>query len=164
MENFDWTSFTKRIAVRSDIRTIYDAWTKASELEKWFLEKVNFYHPDKTPFDPDKNVSEGVLYEWYWYLYKEPMEGRIMEVNGIDKLQFTFEGSCLVDVSLQQQGEYVVVTLHHHDIPLDDHAKQYVRLGCTNGWTFYLANLKAVYEGGVDLRNKEEELGPMINN
>lgn len=84
MENFDWTSFTKRIAIRSSLSQIYDAWTKASELEKWFLKTVS--------------------------------------------------------------------------------SKQYVCLGCSNGWTFYLTNLKSVYEGGLDLRNKDEKLSAMINN
>ena len=44
MENFDWTSFTKRIAIKSTLSEIYNAWTKASELEKWFLKKVDFYN------------------------------------------------------------------------------------------------------------------------
>jgi hypothetical protein len=29
---------------------------------------------------------------------------------------------------------------------------------CQLGWTFYLANLKSVIEGGVDLRNKNVDL------
>ena len=42
MKNFDWTSFTKRIAVKSSLPEIYDAWTVAHNLEKWFLERVHF--------------------------------------------------------------------------------------------------------------------------
>jgi len=41
MENFDWTSFTKKIAVKAKIQDIYNAWTKADELQRWFLEKVS---------------------------------------------------------------------------------------------------------------------------
>jgi hypothetical protein len=92
------------------------------------------------------------------------MKGKITNVNGKDYIQFTFEGDCLVDVSLEEVDEYVVVTLKHHNIPLDDNSKQYVRLGCLNGWTFYLANLKSIFEGGIDLRNKNEAFPPMINN
>ena len=164
MENFDWTSFTKRIAVKSSIAEIYNAWTKANELEKWFLKKVNFYSLDKTAFNEEANVIKNIRYEWYWYSYDEPMKGRITSVNGKDFIQFTFEGECLVDVNLQEMGEYVVVTLRQHKIPLDNKSKQYIRLGCSNGWTFYLTNLKSVYEGGLDLRNKEEKLPAMINN
>jgi len=164
MENFDWTSFTKRIAVKSSLSEIYDAWTKASELEKWFLEKVNFYNSDKTLFERNVNVFENLHYEWYWYLYDQPMKGMITSVNGKDFIQFTFEGECLVDVNLEEIDGYIVITLRHHNIPLDDNSKQYVRLGCSNGWSFYLTNLKSVYEGGLDLRNKDEKFSPMINN
>src|SRR6478735_2902907 len=84
MENFDWTSFTKRIAVKSSLQDIYNAWTKASELEKWFLKKVDFYNSDKTSFEQNANVAENIHYVWYWHLYEEPMEGMITSVNGKD--------------------------------------------------------------------------------
>jgi len=164
MKNFDWTSYTKRIAIKSTLSNMYDAWTKGSELERWFLKKVVFYKPDNSLYEPDKNVVENIQYTWYWYLYNEPMKGRITNVNGKDYIQFTFEGDCLVDVNLEEVDGYVVVTLKHHNIPLDDNSKQYVRLGCSNGWTFYLTNLKSVFEGGIDLRNKNETFPPMINN
>lgn len=164
MKNFNWTSYTKRIAVKSTLSNIYDAWTKGSELERWFLKKVDFYKPDHSLYEPDKNVVENIQYTWYWYLYDEPMKGKITNVNGKNYIQFTFEGDCLVDVNLEEVDGYVVVTLKHHNIPLDDNSKQYVRLGCSNGWTFYLANLKSIFEGGIDLRNKNETFPPMINN
>jgi hypothetical protein len=31
------------------------------------------------------------------------------------------------------------------------------------GWTFYLANLKSVLEGGLDLRNKNARLQRLVN-
>ncbi|MHA7058833.1 SRPBCC family protein [Aquimarina sp. M1] len=164
MENFDWTSYTKKIAIKSTLPEIYNAWTKGSELEKWFLKKVEFKKATHCIYDKDENVVENTLYTWYWYLYSEPMKGKITKVNGTDYIQFTFEGECLVDVNLETDNDYTIVTLKHHNIPLDNKSKQYVRLGCTNGWTFYLTNLKSIYEGGIDLRNKNENSLPMINN
>ncbi len=164
MENFNWKAFTKKIAVKADLKTIYHAWTKSEELERWFLEKVMFYDNDKTPFPANDTVELGLNYEWLWFLYEEPMLGKITEANGKDFLQFTFEGECLVDVRLEEKGEFTIVTLIHHNIPENDWSKQFVRLGCSNGWTFYLTNLKSVYEGGIDLRNRNADLGVMINN
>jgi uncharacterized protein YndB with AHSA1/START domain len=164
MENFNWKTFTKRIAIKADVKTIYDAWTKPGEIERWFLEKARFHHDDKTAFPANNNIEQGLNYEWFWFLYEEPMPGKITKANGKDFLQFTFEGECLVDVTLEEKEAYTVVTLVQHNIPEDDKSRQYVRLGCANGWAFYLTNLKSVYEGGIDLRNKNSALGTMINN
>ena len=164
MDNFDWTSFTKKIAIKANLSDIYNAWTKADELEKWFLEKVSFFDATQKPIDKDKNAVTDTTYEWFWHLYKDAMKGKIVSANGLDQLQFTFEGSCLVDVKLSETEGYTIVELRHHNIPTDDYSKQYIRLGCSNGWHFYLTNLKSVYEGGLDLRNKDSNLNPMINN
>ena len=163
MKDFDWTSFTKRIAIRSTLNKMYDAWTKADVLESWFLKKVTFIR-DGQPIDPEASVVSNDEYKWVWYLYDDEMAGEIKQANGKDFIQFSFEGSSLVDVNLEQVDDYVVVTLRHYNIPTDDQSKQFVRLGCTNGWTFYLINLKSVFEGQFDLRNKDIKLGPMINN
>jgi len=42
MKDFDWTSFTKRIAVKASLNDIYNAWTRSAEIEKWFLQKLTF--------------------------------------------------------------------------------------------------------------------------
>lgn len=164
MENFDWTSFTKRIAIKSSLSEIYEAWTKAANLERWFLERVVFQDFEGTQLEHTEPVKSSTRYDWYWYLDATPMHGEILNANGKDFLQFTFEGVSLVDVKLSSLDEYVIVELRHHHIPQDDQSKQHIRLGCSNGWAFYLHNLKSVYEGGIDLRNKDPKLGVMINN
>lgn len=164
MENFDWTSFTKTIAVKATLKDLYNAWTRAEELEKWFLEQVIFTDDHGIVIGREMNVAAGCSYSWFWYLYKEPMRGMIKEANGRDFLQFSFEGECLVDVNLRADGAYTIVELRHYNIPVDDHSKQFIRLGCASGWAFYLVNLKSVYEYGSDLRNKDKNLKPMINN
>jgi hypothetical protein len=34
MKNFDWTAYTKKIAVKVPLDIVYKAWTKAKELEE----------------------------------------------------------------------------------------------------------------------------------
>ncbi|ATL49059.1 hypothetical protein COR50_18830 [Chitinophaga caeni] len=164
MKDFDWTSFTKRIAIKSTLAEIYDAWTIAAKLEKWFLEHVVFHDTAGKPLKNTQPAESGTRYDWYWYLEATPMHGIMLHANGKDFLQFTFEGSSSVDVKLGTLDEYVIVELRHYNIPQDDNSKQHIRLGCSNGWAFYLHNLKSVYEGGIDLRNKDSKLGVMINN
>ena len=40
--SYDWSKFTKRIPIASDLSTIYKSWTTRSGLESWFLSKAEF--------------------------------------------------------------------------------------------------------------------------
>jgi Activator of Hsp90 ATPase homolog 1-like protein len=163
MINFDWTTFTRKIAIKSELSDIYNAWTKASEIEKWFLSKAIFKDTDEIPILKDKPIEKGFTYEWNWYLYGTTQYGKITDTNGMDFIQFTFEGECLVDIKLSIQDDYVIVELTQKNIPTDDNSKQGIRLGCDSGWSFFLVNLKSVYEGGLDLRNKDIRFEGMLN-
>ncbi len=154
----DWTSFTLSIAVKSSLETIYNAWTKSSEIEKWFLETCSYSHTER-----NQNVAANNTYKWSWYLYEPVEQGKIAQANGKDFFQFTFAGECLVDIQLKEIGEHILVTLTQHNIPTDEKSKFNIRIGCLEGWTFYLTNLKSFYETGYDLRNKNPELRGVNN-
>lgn len=164
MENFDWTRFTLKIAIKAKIEDIYNAWTTASEIEKWFLTDAAFADENGLNLSKTQNTLKGDKYKWVWYLYDDIEYGRITEANGKDRFQFTFAGDCLVDIKLSTVYEYVIVELTQQNIPTDDASMKNIRLGCHNGWSFYLVNLKSVYEGGLDLRNKDNRFKPMLNN
>ena len=164
MKNFNWESFTQRIAVKSSISELYDAWTVSGKIEKWFLSEATFYDANGQALAPDQPVGQGGSYKWQWFLFDDIEKGRITEANGTDFLQFTFAGECIVDIHLAQVDDAVMVELTQKNIPTDDKSKQGIRLGCASGWAFFLLNLKSVYEGGLDLRNKNESLKGMLNN
>ncbi len=164
MKNFDWTKFSRKIAVKAEITDIYNAWTKASEIEKWFLSDAKFYDTYHQLIKKEDAVKEGFSYEWSWYSFDQTESGRITEANGVDYLQFTFAGECLTEIKLSSIDEYVIVELLQKNIPTDENSKQSIRLGCDSGWSFYLVNLKSFYENGADLRNKKLDFKGMINN
>jgi uncharacterized protein YndB with AHSA1/START domain len=165
MENFNWTAFTKRIAIKAPMKQLYEAWATVSGIERWFLSNAEFTGADGHPIPRTSLITAGSHYSWRWFLYDMTESGKITEANGTDFLQFTFAGECLVDVQLKQVDEYVLVELTQHNIPTDDRSKREIRIGCATGWAFYLVNLKSVYEGGLDLRNKDERfMPPMVNN
>ncbi len=164
MTNFDWTTFTRKIAINAKLSDIYNAWTKASEIEKWFLSKAIFKDNNEAQIEKDKAIEKGFTYEWNWYLFDSTEHGKITDTNGKDFIQFTFAGDCLVDIKLSIQNDNTIVELTQKNIPTDDNSKQGIRLGCDSGWSFFLVNLKSVYEGGLDLRNKDNSLKGMINN
>jgi uncharacterized protein YndB with AHSA1/START domain len=164
MKDFNWTQFTQRITIQSDLQTIYDAWSKGKELERWFLKKAAFFDQENKPVSKSKNIEASYTYEWGWYAQSHEETGHILEANDRDFVQFTFAGNCIVEIKLSKTNQLVMVQLTQKDIPTDDNAKQNIRLGCASGWAFYLVNLKSVYEGGLDLRNKDTAFSGLINN
>lgn len=163
MNSFDWTSFTRKIAVKAPMPQLYAAWTCTAEIEKWFLRQALFMR-NETILEADVLAEPGDTYAWNWYGYDVTENGRITAANGYSYLQFSFAGNCLVDVSLEEQHGFVVLELKQHNIPVDEHSKREIRLGCASGWSFFLLNLKSVYEGGLDLRNRDERFTGHINN
>ncbi|MDH4474723.1 MAG: SRPBCC domain-containing protein [Fluviicola sp.] len=164
MKQFDWTSFTQRIAIQTTMEKAYNAWTTKQSIEQWFLSTAVFTDHNGNLIPAKDNVFEGAKYDWNWFLYEPTESGKITSANGVDFFQFTFAGACLVDIRLKQVDECVVVELKQYNIPTDEASMRSIRLGCHTGWAFYLVNLKSVLEGGLDLRNKDERfMPPMVN-
>lgn len=164
MKDFNWSSFTRKIAVKASLSDLYNAWTLAPELEKWFLQEAVFLDEEGNFVSREEHIHSGHSYNWKWFAYDDTESGRIMEANGSDFIQFTFAGPCLVDIRLTEWHEQVIVELTQKNIPTDDLSKRDIRLGCYTGWSFFLLNLKSVYEGGLDLRNQDPDLTGMLNN
>lgn len=164
METFIWETFTKKIAIKATMAELYAAWTIPSKIESWFLSKANYKRINGNYIDKNESIQVHDSYEWSWYLYDVVEKGTITHVNGLDHIQFTFAGNCLVDVRLTKRNDEVIVELTQSNIPTDDKSKKNIRIGCATGWSFFLLNLKSVYEGGIDLRNKNEALKGMVNN
>ncbi|MBK8365240.1 MAG: SRPBCC domain-containing protein [Bacteroidetes bacterium] len=164
MDNFNWSQFTKRIQIKSDLATIYNSWTKSAELEKWFLSKAVYFDSNGKNISATENVSAGCKYEWNWFAQNYFESGKVITANGTDLFEFTFAGECKVQVKLSEVKNYVLVEITQKEIPLDNNSIQNIILGCAFVWTFYLINLKSVLEGGLDLRNKDSQMEGLVNN
>ena len=164
MDNFNWTSFTKKIAINASLSELYNAWTVPKEIERWFLSKAVFQRPNGTIVGSNESIKQGDSYQWSWFLFDVIENGKIIEANGTNLIKFTFAGDCIVAVTLTQNADNVIVELTQSNIPTDNQSKRGIRIGCDSGWSFFLVNLKSIYEGGIDLRNKDENLKGMLNN
>lgn len=165
MSTYDWSRFVTRINVKASVDTLYNAWTTRAGIESWFLRLSEFKQRNGSIRDNDDNVNIGDTYKWLWYGHPdETVEyGEILDLNDTDYLKFSFgkAGVCTVRIKTEE-GENIV-ELTQEEIPTDEKGMQSFHVGCKTGWTFYLANLKSILEGGVDLRNKNEKLHEMLN-
>ena len=165
MSDYDWTRFCKRIDVNSPADIIYITLATQAGLESWFLRTAEFTAPDEVIRRKNEFIKKDDTYRWLWFGYNDETEerGTVLEANGTDLIKFTFSGTCTVTITVKPEQGTTIVELWQENIPTDDKSKSSWHLGCATGWTFYLANLKSVLEGGLDLRNKNEELKRVVN-
>ena len=141
-----------------DVRSVYHLWTTPQGLESWFLREAKFYTIGKRLRAKDEVIGKEDTYEWLWYGYEESGRGAILEINEIDLIKFTFSGKSIVTVNLKSANGVTLVELTQENIPQESDLDKNLYVQCQIGWTFYLANLKSIVEGGIDLRNKRVDL------
>ena len=161
----DFKQFVRRVPIKAPPKSIYEAWTSQQGLETWFLRIAEFTKPDGTQRPRNSPIEKGDKYHWLWYGYDDEIfeNNEILSANGWDQLQFRFSGQCVVTVTVKQElGETICELVQ--EMPQDDiEARQHYYIDCGNGWAFYMANLKSVLEGGLDLRNKNVKLKEVVN-
>lgn len=161
----DWSQFVLRINIQAASQIIYDAWTTRAGLESWFLRQAEFTRPDGVLRPSNEPFQKGDTYLWRWHGYPDDVleQRAVLEANGRDRLRFVFSGDCLVAVRVIQEADETLVELTQENIPPDEQSRIAYYNGCSLGWTFYLANLKSILEGGLDLRNKNMNLPNVVN-
>ena len=165
MHTYDWGQFKLRTPVKANTETLYRLWATQEGLESWFLRKADFKKPTGDIVSPNVLVEVGDTYEWLWYGYGDDTieRGTILQANGKNCLQFSFGKAGNVTVSFKEDQGEMMLELLQDEIPADEKGKEYYHLGCSKGWVFYLANIKSVIEGGIDLRNKNVELKDVVS-
>ncbi len=165
MKTFDWTSFQVRIPITTSKSKLFSLWNSPAGLESWFLRKADSFDKDGRGKSKQDDFLPGDNYEWYWDGWGDEVaeKGTILENNRTDRLKFSFGNAGNVTIEILEEMGYNILSLTQDEIPADEKGKEYFHLGCKTGWTFHLANLKSIIEGGLDLRNKDIELKNVIN-
>ncbi len=155
----DWTQFIRTIKVKAPLNKVYWAWATQKGIETWFLKSAVYTDDEGRKKDENEWVLPGDNYTWQWHNWDITEHGKVLDANGRDRFAFTFEiANVLVD--LKEEGEYTMVRLHQKDMDTDDKSKMRYYVGCSNGWTFWLANLKAWLEHGILLNEKGSVYNP----
>ena len=163
--SYNWRRFTKRIPIKASAKAIYEAWTTQQGLESWFLRLAQFTKKDGSIRSKNSHIEAGDKYKWLWFGYDDSTveEKEILAANGWDQLKFSFSGGCIVAISIKQEDGETLCELVQ-DMPMEDAGEQqHFFIECGKGWGFYMANLKSLLEGGLDLRNKNVNLKEVIN-
>jgi uncharacterized protein YndB with AHSA1/START domain len=163
--SINWNEFNIRIPIRASLSELYSAWTTQQGIERWFLRSAIYKTPQGSLRGVNEPVQRGDHYHWLWHGYSDDAKetNDILDTNGKDMFQFEFSGKCIVTIQLEAIKDFTMVNLKQHKIPNDSNPATNLFVGCQLGWTFYLTNLKSIFEGGIDLRNKDIELKNVVN-
>ena len=155
--NYDWTQFTRQIFIQADLPTVYQAWVQPSEITKWFIAATEQNRPAA------EAVQVGDHYHWRWHQDLHA-EGKFLQVIENEKLQFTFgenasdlDEKIIVTVHFGDLGDMTSVILQQQNLPHTEQGHVQWHMGCNMGWSFFMTNLKALLEYGVDLRETDQE-------
>jgi len=164
MDTSKFSQFRLRVNINAEINTIYKAWATTKGLESWFLRKAIFSDPNGNRRPGTDLIKKGDTYEWFWHGYPDSVveNGEILKANDENSLIFTFSLGCPVQITIHRELNESIVELVESDLPTDTDTLLNHFIGDSRGWVFYLTNLKSVLEGGLDLRNKREELKDVI--
>jgi uncharacterized protein YndB with AHSA1/START domain len=149
MDQLTFDAFAKKIFIKAPIDRLYQCWATSEGICSWFLRNAQYTYGNEQSRKSEEPIRSGDEYLWEWHNWDAQEKGTIWLANGADTIEFSFAGSCKVRVTLEEKNSAVLVTLRQFEIPTDDESKLNIHHGCSNGWTFWLANLKAYLEHGI---------------
>ena len=159
MNELTFDSFTKKIYIKASLEKLYWCWTTKKGIEAWFLQDALYKTKTGQVRSSEEHIQVGDSYLWKWHNWNGKEEGTILKANGSNFLEFSFANDiCKVSVNLEEKENAVLLTLIQYDMPTDEKTKMDIYNGCSCGWTFWLANLKAFLEYGILLNEKEFDL------
>lgn len=157
MENYHWDHFTRSIFINAPRTRVFEAWTIPEQIETWFLETADFRDKHGETRQKNTTIQNGDRYKWKWWNYPVEEQGRVQTVDPEQRfIDFMFVGeTCPVRVIFKDFGNKTLVQLSQSKIPNDDNSKVQIHMGCSQGWSFWMVNLKAWLEHGVVLHEQE---------
>ena len=134
-------------------RRVFSALTTPEGLTRWFLERAEIEPREEAPF----------RFTWRGGY---TMEGKVRAVRPARMVEFAWTdrlppGKVLKTVArfeLRKSGKGTLLTLTHRGFK---NGRKWVRLygAVESGWAYYLTNLRAYLEHGMDLRSDRDILG-----
>lgn len=143
--SYDWSRFVLRIEIAASPERVFRAWTEANEVQSWFANRA------------ESEPKKGGRY------YLEFLGGDIADMKFLDlrkpsRVVFTFghKGET-VAVKIRKSGKGTVCELEQAGMSTSPKSRVHMHMGCKTGWVFFLTNLKAWLEHGVDLRSHDKK-------
>ncbi len=177
----DWLRDTQRIHLAVAPAVAWPLLSTTAGLERWFVRRATASRADGTACAPDEPLPPGGRLVLAWPGLAQaaspaPTAGPT-ETNAIESHEPAatrdaaarlrigwYEDRGSVEFRLEPRAGGATLVLEQRMRPTRDFALvESAHVGCGKGWAFYLANLKAVVEHGVDLRDPRPDHAALVN-
>ena len=160
---YDWTRFSKQIFIDADPETVFRAWATPGEIIRWFIAEARYTDAEGRQRYPNEMVAAGDTYWWRWH--QEYVEiGKVLSVGPGHTMTFTFGEQAnkapdpiVVTINCYEDDGQTRLELIQSNMPDTPTAHHSWHMGCCNGWSFFMTNLKALLEHNADLRETDPE-------
>ena len=151
--------FTLKIWVRADAATLRRAWTRPEEVVRWFVSKCTYFAADGAEVG---QAVAGGTYRWEW-MESTTDQSKVIAVDETTLRFGWYKDKGELEVRFTQAGDETLMELTQSMSGGTEEERIDAQVDCKLGWTFFLANLKSIYEGGLDLRETDPERVPVVN-
>ncbi|MFX1251944.1 MAG: SRPBCC domain-containing protein [Promethearchaeota archaeon] len=164
LENYNWTRFQQKEYVKASRGEVFKKWATPKGITEWYIARAIYEDTNGKIRAPNEIVKPGDKYTWVFY-QGMIITGKVLDVVNNQLFKFTFgkkepgsEEDVIVTVTLDDQKDYTLITLKQENIT--DNAYGHVRfnLSCMVGWSYFMINLRSIFESGYDLREQKEQI------
>jgi len=164
LEDYKWTQFKQKEYIKAPLKEVFLKWAIPNGITEWFIKNAEYESPDGKFRKSSEVVKTNDKYIWYFYS-GTVMKGTVLKVVPNSLFKFTFgkkePGSnedVIVNVSFTEKDGLTEIELTQSNIADNEYGKVNYNLSCMLGWSYFMTNLRSLFESGFDFREKDENL------
>jgi len=160
LEHYEWTKFRQVEYITAPVNEVFNKWATPAGIVEWFLKNAVYEYGNNTR-SSNEIVKAGDNYTWEFHSGLV-MKGKILEVQENKVFKFTFgkkepglDEDVIVIVSFSYENDQTKIELKQENIADNEYGRVTYNLSCMVGWSYYLTNLRSLFESGFNLREKD---------
>jgi uncharacterized protein YndB with AHSA1/START domain len=164
LEDYKWTEFKQKEYIKAPVKEVFLKWATPKGITEWFIKNAEYTSQDGKIRNENEIVKLGDNYTWHFYSGLV-MKGTVLDVVPDSSFKFTFgkkepgsDEDVIVNISFFKKDSMTEIELTQSNIADNEYGRVTYNLSCMVGWSYYMTNLRSLFEAGFDYREKEEKL------
>ena len=163
LEDYEWTQFKQKEYINAPLEEVFLKWTTPKGITEWFIKDAEYKSEDGKIRESDEIVKAHDKYTWLFHTGFE-MKGKVLEIINNSLFKFTFgkkepgsDEDVIVTVNFTEKDGMTEIELSQSNIADNEYGKVNYNLSCMVGWSYFMTNLRSIFESGYDYRETDEQ-------